>query len=771
MIPILFDGNNKEFKSNGLGRLSDCVSCTVTEERNGIFEVEFIYPITGAHYADIDLGKIVVVTHDDRQQKQQFVIYRRSAPINGLVVFNAHHISYLLSNVIIKPFSATSITAAFAGFAQNAMTDNPFAFWTDKTSSGAFTVDVPTSCRALLAGQSGSILDAFGGGDYEFDGYTVKLYKNRGHDSGVTIRYGKNLIDLIAETDTMDLYTAVVPFWKNGEDSVYGGIVYGSGGIRRSAEWTDDNGVVITDENGEPIMFSYAENKVVTMDLSTYFDDAPTAAQLEARAQTILNNNKPWVPKVNAKVDFAALWQTEEYKDIAPLERVRLCDTVTVQYAALGVDVKARVIKTVWNPLLDRYDSIEIGDARMSFADTIMADTEEKLAEVPSTSMMQKAIDHATEQIAGGLGGYIVINRDANGNPIELLIMDTPDKATAVNVWRWNAGGLGHSHTGYDGPFDDVAITQDGQINAAMITVGTMLANMIKGGTLTMGGDENGNGVINVLDASGNIIVVIDKDGITIAEGEINLGDGTFRVTRAGLLYAAGAVLSGTLRNEKGDEWIELIESVIEGGYGSAMDGVLDLSAQYSSGAYRNVVLRALKDHVIIGCPSGKRIELEETGSTSRSAVGSTGTDGAYANDSIKTIYHTAANSLHYMAFAPYSGTTYYAELTTSDEKLKENIEDAKDVGLEVINKIRHKSFDFIEGGNHRDCGYIAQQIREAVPYSTIEAPEHDEAGNLIGNTLQIVDHEILVYATKAIQELSAKVDELERRLKCINIT
>ena len=355
MIPILFDGNSAEFKSNGLGRLSDCISCQVTEERNGVFECEFVYPITGAHYAEIGLGKIIIVTHDDRKRKQPFVIYRRSAPISGQVVFNAHHISYNLSNVIIKPFSASTITAAFAGFGTYAMNANMFTFWTDKTSSGTFTVEAPTPCRALLAGQEGSILDAFGGGDYEFDNYTVKLYANRGIDTGVTIRYGKNLIDLEAETDTMKLYTAVVPYWKNGDEIVYGNIVFGSGAIRRTAEWTDENGVVITDENGEAISFSYGEHKVTTMDLSSYFDEAPTIAQLESRALTVLNSNAPWVPTVNVKVDFAALWQTEEYKNFAPLQRVRLCDTVTVQYAELDVDVKARVIQTVWNPLLDRF--------------------------------------------------------------------------------------------------------------------------------------------------------------------------------------------------------------------------------------------------------------------------------------------------------------------------------------------------------------------------------------------------------------------------------
>ena len=534
MIPILFDGNSTEFNTNGLGRLTDCISCQVTEERNGIFECEFVYPITGIHYTDIDLGKIVIVTHDDRKQKQPFVIYRRSAPISGQVVFNAHHISYNLSNVIIKPYTATTITAAFAGFGTYAMNANPFTFWTDKTSSGTFTVEVPTACRALLAGQEGSVLDAFGGGDYEFDNYTVKLHTDRGEDAGVTIRYGKNLIDLESETDTMNLYTAVVPYWKNGDDSVYGNIVFGNGAIRRTAEWTDENGTVMTDENGNQISFSYGEHKIVTMDLSLYFDDIPTIAQLEARALTVLNSNKPWVPTVNVKVDFAALWQTEEYKNIAPLQRVRLCDTVTVQYPELGVNVKARVVQTVWNPLLDRYDSIQIGDARTSFADVIMADANAKLADVPNNSMMQSAIDRATEQITGTSGGNIRFNLNANGQPFEQLIMDTADIATAVNVWRWNLGGLGHSHNGYNGPFDDVAITQDGQINASMITVGLMSFNRLRGGTISLGGSGVGNGTLELYDDSDGLIGTFDSEGVNIIKGSFTTSSGVYKSSISG---------------------------------------------------------------------------------------------------------------------------------------------------------------------------------------------------------------------------------------------
>lgn len=522
MIPILYDGFESSFTGNGLGRLTDCISCIVTEERNGIYECEFTYPITGIHYEDIAEGKVVLVTHDERKDKQPFIIYRRSVPnLNGVVTFSAHHISYLLANVILAPFTAETAATALAGFTQYALTENNFTFWTDKTSSGSFAVKVPTSAKSALGGKQGSVLSVFGGGEYEWDGYTVKLFANRGTNSGVTIRYGKNLADLSYENDTMGLYNSVIPYWAEGDTVVYGGRVAGDGSIRRVAYWTDETATTIEDENGTPFQFGYAETQTLTMDLSSEFEEEPTATQLRERARAILNSNKPWIPKVNVKVDFVALWQTEEYKNIAPLERVRLCDTVTVYYSQIGLSATAKVIKTVWNPLLERYDSMELGDAKTSFAETLLAETEEQMREYPSKSFMEKEIEYATKQITGGMGGNIVFTLNANGQPIEQLIMDTDDKETAVNVWRWNLGGLGHSHSGYEGPFDDVAITQDGRINASMITTGHMRANRIQGGTLTLGGANDGNGILQVLNASGTLIGEFDSNGIYIYSGVI----------------------------------------------------------------------------------------------------------------------------------------------------------------------------------------------------------------------------------------------------------
>lgn len=518
MIPILYDSTEATFTSNGLGRLSDAIRCEVTEVRNGIYELELDYPVDGIHYGEITTDTWIGATHDEQGDRQPFRVYGRSATIGGVTTFYAHHISYLLGNVILKPFTATSCADALSKFETEVYTAQPFTFWTDKATGGNFTLSVPEPAKKMLGGVRGSILDVFCGGEYEFDLWTVKLYQHRGSDRGVTIRYGKNLTQLTDDADSMDVYDAVIPYWTDGEGStVIGSKVVGHGSGARCT----------------------------TLDLSQEYETAPTAAQLQSRAASFMASNAPWIPKQNIKISFAALWQTEEFKNVAPLERVRLCDTVTVIYTALGVQASAKVIKTVYNTLLDRYESIELGEAKTSFAETITASIDEIVADLPTVSMMDKAINKATQLITGGLGGYVVLKPNADGEPEEILIMDSPDIATAVNVIRMNRSGIGFSNTGYSGTYT-TAWTIDGAFTADVITAGTMLFNRMKGGTLTLGGSGNGNGVLVVKDASGTTIGTFDKDGIFIENGKIKMGT-------AALYAFMGNVISKTVRIVDGD--------------------------------------------------------------------------------------------------------------------------------------------------------------------------------------------------------------------------
>lgn len=112
----------------------------------------------------------------------------------------------------------------------------------------------------------------------------------------------------------------------------------------------------------------------------------------------------------------------------------------------------------------------------------------------PFRQQQQTAINNATNWITGAKGGYVVINKNEEDQPYEILIMDTPDISTAKNVWRWNQGGLGFSSNGYNGPYA-TAITQDGSIVASFITTGILTGNLIQTGTIQ---SPNGRMTINL---------------------------------------------------------------------------------------------------------------------------------------------------------------------------------------------------------------------------------------------------------------------------------
>lgn len=546
LIPVLYDTTETLFTSNGIGRLSDAIECTVTEERNGVYELFLSYPIVGQHFHDLEHSRIILAVPADGKAPQPFRIYRVGKPINGICSIYAEHISYELNHIPVMPFEAIGIRGALEGLVENAAQACPFTVWTDRGTPGEYRLTKPQAFRALLGGTEGSLLDVFGTGEYEFDRWRVNLWQNRGRDTGATIRYGKNLTDLTQDENIESVITGVCPYWYNEESAT---LVT----LPEKAVWAS------TAAN-----FPYLRTQV--MDFSAEWEEEPTVAQLRERAERYIEENQIGVPKVSLDVKFVPLWQVDgasmgtpyntlvlparvdgdtledvdgevsddtlilndahfeiTYESYKVLERINLCDTVTVEYPALGVSVKAKVVKTEYNVLKDRYNSIEIGDVKTTLADTIVGIDDEIREKVDlNTSFIQKVINHQTELITGGLGGHVIFTLNEDGQPEEILIMDTDDKDTAVNVIRANRNGIGFSQNGYEGPFQS-AWTIDGHFNADFITAGTMLADRIYGGLLTLGGNDNISGRIRVFDNVGAQMLEINSYGISSPDGKQRL--------------------------------------------------------------------------------------------------------------------------------------------------------------------------------------------------------------------------------------------------------
>lgn len=518
MNPVLYSSDATSFETNGFGRMSDAISCKVTEERNGAYELVMVYPVNGIHFSDLSERMILYAIHDDLKEKEPFRIYEITKPLNGQVTVRARHVSYDLNKIVVSPFTATSCHEALIGLKNHS---SSLAVYGPNVSRFSiipvnkdnviadFTVEVPTAFRALLGGSEGSILDVYGPIEYKWEGWNLKVYLNRGQDTDVYIRYGKNLTELEDTVNVENTFSAVYPFWKGQEEVT-------------NAEGTEYKSkiVYISDAENQRILVATAEDEngnqvslpleVVPLDLSSEFENPPTQSELRQKAESYLRRNTPWVENRNISVSFVALWQTEEYKHIAA-QRLSLCDSVRVVHKKLGVKIKKKIVKVEYDVLNERYISMELGDSSKSFTSALKNEISTGLGGVKSQlssiiqlitphTEIQNAIDaattHATELIRGGLGGHIEIVTNANGEPEEILIMEKPDKDDPDNkrMWRWNLGGLGYSSTGYNGTFTP-AITSDGSIVADFITTGALTANIITAGVLSAG---NGNTTLNM---------------------------------------------------------------------------------------------------------------------------------------------------------------------------------------------------------------------------------------------------------------------------------
>lgn len=521
MIPKLY---TTSMSGNGVGCLSSIVSGVHKEERNGISELEVVYPTSGLHYADIALGAFIKAKPGPYGENQLFKIYSISKPMDGNVTVLARHISYDLAGVVVEPFTTTTCVLALQGLKEHSANQNGFTFWTDINSTAEFKVEVPSPIVSCLGGSEGSVLDVFGG-EFEFDNYTVKLHSQRGRDRGVTIRYGKNLIDLTQEESCDNVYTAVYPFYK------------------------DTDGVITAlPEKFVQVSGSTGTSKVLAMDFTGEFLEKPTLDELREKAKTYIRKNKIGEPKVSLEVDFAQLRDAGEYSQYQLLETICLCDTVAVYYPHLGVSGKAKCVACEYDFVNEVYNSMTLGDATSNFVTTMLNQDNITLGMInQAKSDLMIAIERATSLITGNQGGYVVLHSSTGDDkPDEILVMDTPDIHTATKVWRWNMAGWGYSSTGYNGPFR-LAATMDGAINADFITVGSLSASLIKTGVLNASLIKTG-----ILD--GNLIqagILQDNKGGKAFKFDVDKGtayiNGMFQSTdnsgKSSLVNADGALI------------------------------------------------------------------------------------------------------------------------------------------------------------------------------------------------------------------------------------
>lgn len=545
MKPILFDKSATSFTTNGIGRL-DAISCKVTEERNGLYELEMEIAETANHASEIEMTSIIVAKPSQSGGNQAFRVYKLTKPINGRFKVYAQHISYQLSYIPVMPFTITASSSAcastFSALKSNSVGSNPFSFSTDITTVASYSQTVPASLRSRLGGVDGSVLDQFGG-EYEFDNYNVKLWANRGVTTPtVSLRYGKNITDLSQEENIESTITGIVPYWSSSE------------------------GDTVVSLPEKVIESSTASNfpfkRTVPMDFSQSFQDEPTVAQLRAKAQAYINQSGVGIPKVSIKLSFISLADTEEHKDVAALQAVNLCDNIEVYFEKLGISTTAKIVKTVYDVLLEKYDSLEIGSLKSTLASTISSQDSALSTLANNTQRMFKQynntvnemIDTATAWLTKG-DGYVVAVKNTNGSWKELLFMDTADVQTAHNVLRVNQNGIGFSSTGVAGPY-----TQAWTLDGRMVIGGTNVPSL------------------TVYDNQQHILFRIDKNGLQWNAPNSSMTTAGVFSMKGGSIDA-GTITGATIQTD--DEGSRIVldgTSSIKGYYNNTLHNIINMS-------------------------------------------------------------------------------------------------------------------------------------------------------------------------------------------------
>lgn len=750
MNPILYESTETDFTNLGLGTLTDALSCVVTEERNGSYELTMTYPITGQHYSDILLRRLILAKPNYQDEPQPFRIYHISRPMSGIITINAEHISYDLSGWPVAPFEADNLALACSGLTSQALAAGcPFTIESDHTSSGHFKVDVPSSARSWLGGKEGSILDVYGG-EWKYDLFKVINCNARGTLTGHSIRYGKNLIDLEQEENCAAVYTGVMAYWYDSESD------------------TEIHGDVIT------VLPNANYTRILTVDASSNYDVQPTVQALNNYATLYAVANDVGTPKVSLTLDYLQLergdWQnafmestyltedaTGNYlgkngainiypsNDLYPsselypssgsgaesilytarntvpalqtnLKILNLCDTVSVFFEALGVAATAKVVKTVYNVLLERYNSLSLGSTVSTIADTI-AGAQKALTPTALAATLAPSIFKATQLITGNSGGYVVVNDgDGDGYPDELLVMDQPAIEDAQRIWRWNKEGLGYSSTGYDGIYG-TAITSDGAINADYISTGT----------LVLGNSIGKIGSMKVMNASNQLVAYISENGIYSYDQDAKQ---YARLNNGGLNFFSYVEDDDVYRSFG---W--LTRYTVATGYGVRLFGANGLSL----GSNEQTVITG-SDAVFLQSDIGVYCDAPLVPQTDAT-------------------YNLGASNLRWNNIYAVNGT-----INTSDRKKKKNIKDLPKKFGKFFDLLKPKSFKH-KDGDRIHVGFVAQDVEDALTESGMDAMDF---GGLCkdGDDYGLRYSEFIALNTAEIQKLKAEIKEIKEMLK-----
>lgn len=351
MIPLLYkkDGATK------IGELTNCIECLVEEERNGIFEVSIIYPTTDSIFNSLEEENIIICDANDTLKAQKFRIYMTRKLMSNKIEVYARHISFDLAYDTVDNIDITNQSCEYVLntiFRQSQFSTH-YKGYSDIVNAQNYKMSM-ANCIEAIAGKEGSIIDTFGtGAEILRDNTNIHVLNKRGHDNEVSIEYAKNLTGFELEEDYSELVTRINAYAKYTN--------------------SETNKEVFVEAKGidSPLITNYSHPYVAYIDYSDQFEneEVPTKEKLIELAKKEYSINNKDKPKQNYKIEFVPLSKCVGYEGLE--DRISLCDTVTIKDTRYGIDTKSKVIRTVFDVLKNRYDSMELGEPRTTLGDII----------------------------------------------------------------------------------------------------------------------------------------------------------------------------------------------------------------------------------------------------------------------------------------------------------------------------------------------------------------------------------------------------------------
>lgn len=536
---------------DGLGKLSDATACICTQELNGEYELQFSYPTDGHLVNNIVDRAIIRAKPDQLTNEQFFRIYSIVRSTKNMLEVSAKHISYDLSGVVIKPFTVKTLDALVAKLNTSAQTipnNHGFTFVADysKTSNKDLNLTAPASVRSVIGGSSDSAIERFDS-EIKWNNFVTTFFAEKTlgrRNTGIVIRYGKNIVDGTQENNIDAVFTYVLPYWK-------GSVTMGESS---SEVWVYGDPVKTTTET-PPYM------KIEPLDVTSEFETQPTKAQVEAKASEIVARDKIGIPKISLNITYAQLKvslinqipQNGGQITIAGerlIDSLGLGDDVTVYIDRMATAVDARITSLEYNVLTGLYENIGIGDATQDLSNRLSTQSSiiQRTADGKTESLLA-VMREIAERITGNRGGYVLLedtNNDGFPDRLRILPQDSGgDPTTETNQWVWNYAGLAYID---NNGAAKTALTNDGQVVAERIRGGAFTGKTFTGGTFSgtsfEGGSVQSTNYVEGSDAH------YSSSGMLI-----DLSNGSIRSVKFAIDANGNAYFNGTVYASKIEGW------------------------------------------------------------------------------------------------------------------------------------------------------------------------------------------------------------------------